>query len=66
MAYSGRGPSYRVVLLGESGVGKTSLFMRLKDNTFDENQAVSTGIDSCTKFVKVNNETVLVSNSSHM
>ena len=35
MAYSGRGPTYKVVLLGELGVGKTSLFKRLKDNAFD-------------------------------
>jgi len=61
MAYSGRGPFYKVILLGESGVGKTSLFRRLKDDTFDENQAVSTGIDSCTKVMKVNHEAVMVS-----
>jgi len=62
MAYSGRGPTYKVVLLGELGVGKTSLFKRLKDNTFDEYQTATTGIDSCTKVMKVDNEQVMVSN----
>lgn len=62
MAAPSRGPTYKVVLLGELGVGKTSLFRRLKDNTFDEYQTATTGIDSCTKIVKVDGETVMVSN----
>ena len=61
MAYSGRGPTYKVVLLGELGVGKTSLFKRLKDNTFDEYQTATTGIDSCTKVMKVDGEQIMVS-----
>lgn len=60
MAAPSRGPTYKVVLLGELGVGKTSLFRRLKDNTFDEYQTATTGIDSCTKVVKVDGETVMV------
>jgi len=66
MAYSGRGPTYKVVLLGELGVGKTSLFKRLKDNTFDEYQTATTGIDSCTKVMKVENEQVMVSDYTTM
>ena len=61
MAVPTRGPTYKVVLLGELGVGKTSLFRRLKDNTFDEYQTATTGIDSCTRVVKVDGETVMVS-----
>lgn len=61
MAAPSRGPTYKVVLLGELGVGKTSLFRRLKDNTFDEYQTATTGIDSCTKVVKAHGETVMVS-----
>ena len=60
MALPSRGPTYKVVLLGELGVGKTSLFRRLKDNTFDEYQTATTGIDSCTKVTKVDGETVMV------
>ena len=65
MAYSGRGPTYKVVLLGELGVGKTSLFKRLKDNTFDEYQTATTGIDSCTKVMKVDGEQIMVRGSLH-
>ena len=60
MAAPSRGPTYKVVLLGELGVGKTSLFRRLKDNTFDEYQTATTGIDSCTKVIKVEGETLMV------
>lgn len=56
-----RGPTYKVVLLGELGVGKTSLFRRVKDNTFDEYQTATTGIDSCTKVVKIDGQNVMVS-----
>lgn len=56
----GRGPTYKVVLLGELGVGKTSLFRRVKDNTFDEYQTATTGIDSCTKVVKIDGQNVMV------
>lgn len=66
MAASSRGPTYKVVLLGELGVGKTSLFRRLKDNTFDEYQTATTGIDSCTKVIKLDGETVMVSYGWHL
>ena len=46
-------PTYKVVLLGEPWVGKTSLLCRLEDNTFYE--------DSCTKVVEVDGETVQLS-----
>ena len=56
-----RGPTYKVVLLGELGVGKTSMFRRLKDNSFDECQTATIGIDSCSKTVKVDEQNVMVS-----
>jgi len=59
--YSGRAPSYKVVLLGESGVGKTSLLKRLDTNTFDEYQTATIGIEKCSKVLKVENEPVMVS-----
>ncbi len=55
-----RGPTYKVVLLGELGVGKTSMFRRLKDNSFDEYQTATTGIDSCSKVVKCDGQTIMV------
>lgn len=56
-----RGPTYKVVLLGELGVGKTSLFRRLKDNTFDELSTATAGIDSTTKVFKIDGENITVS-----
>ena len=55
-----RGPTYKVVLLGELGVGKTSLFRRVKDNSFDEYQTATTGIDSCSKTIKCGGQTIMV------
>lgn len=59
-----RGPTYKVVLLGELGVGKTSLFRRLKDNSFDEYRTSTTGIDSCSKVITCDGKTTMVSLSS--
>ena len=59
--YSGRAPSHKVVLLGESGVGKTSLLKRLDNNTFDEYQTATIGIEKCTTVMRVENEPVMVS-----
>lgn len=55
-----RGPTYKVVLLGELGVGKTSLFRRIKENIFDEFSTTTQGIDSCTKVFKVDGESITV------
>ena len=54
---------YKIVLLGELGVGKTSIFRRLKDDEFDETVTTTTGIDSCTRPVSVNGQTVTVRSS---
>ncbi len=61
MANATRGPTYKVVLLGELGVGKTSLFRRIKDNSFDEFSTATAGIDSCTKTMKIDGCTITVS-----
>ena len=55
-----RGPYYKVVLLGELGVGKSSVFRRLRDDTFDERQPATTGIDSCTAMFPVNSENIML------
>ena len=52
---------YKVALLGDHGVGKKSLLRRLKDNTFDEYDEYQQDIDSCTKVVKIDGETVMLS-----
>ena len=44
--------SYKVILIGDSFVGKTSLIMRFCQDTFDLNGVSTVGIDTKTKFVK--------------
>ncbi|PAA49853.1 hypothetical protein BOX15_Mlig003907g3 [Macrostomum lignano] len=39
-------PTFKLVLIGESGVGKTSLFMRVKENRFCSEAAL--GLEFCT------------------
>ncbi|XP_078608905.1 ras-related protein Rab-18-like [Branchiostoma floridae x Branchiostoma japonicum] len=51
-------PTFKLVLLGEVGVGKTSLFVRLKDDTFLEDTKASIGVDFCETLVKVGGEEV--------
>ena len=54
-------PTFKVVLLGEAGVGKSSIFIRIKDSMFSENpDTVTVGIESCTKLVTCGNCTVKV------
>ena len=45
---------FKVVLLGEVGVGKTALFYRIKDDVFNDSSCNTTvGIDSCSRLVSV-------------
>lgn len=61
---------YKVVLLGDYGVGKTSLFRRLRDGSFADGttpwttDATCAGLDKCTKtFRTVDGKSVMVSDS---
>lgn len=60
--YMNKGPLYKVVLLGEAGVGKTALFQRAKDNSFHaERTSRSTlGIDSCSKYIMLDDTQITV------
>ena len=49
----------KVVLVGNSGVGKTSIFIRFKDGKFDPD-TTDYGHDQFTKEFNVNNEEVKV------
>ncbi|KAH3763730.1 GTP-binding protein YPTC1 [Pelomyxa schiedti] len=48
---------YKVLLLGESGVGKTALACRAADDVFDPNFIATMGVDFKKMFVKVNGVT---------
>lgn len=53
-----RGPLFKVILLGEAGVGKTAIFHRSKDNIFEERRKTTVGIDSFSLYVKVGDQQV--------
>lgn len=52
---------FKVVLLGEAGVGKSSIFLRLKENVFGESLQPTVGIESCSKVVKIDDQSITVS-----
>ena len=56
-----KGPLFKVILLGEAGVGKTAIFQRAKDNSFHEHRKNTVGIDSFSMYVKVGDQQVTVS-----
>ena len=43
---------YRIILMGDSFVGKTSLIIRFCDDTFEDNGVATMGVDTKTKYVK--------------
>ncbi len=55
---------YKVILLGNVGVGKTSMFKRLRDGSY-EDEISSVGMDKHTKAFRMDNgKTVFVSDTS--
>ena len=46
---------YKILLIGESNVGKTSIILRFTDNTFDSTGISTLGVDVKCKFVSYNN-----------
>ena len=48
----------KILLVGNAGVGKTSMAFRATNDTFDTEVIATLGIDFKTKFVKVSNKTV--------
>jgi len=47
-----KGPEYKLLIVGDAGVGKSSLMMRFVDNTFSE-EPVTLGIDHKDKMVQI-------------
>ena len=63
MALSGAGDAeYKIVLLGDPGVGKTTWFMRVRQGEFvdTENPAVSMGVDHLEHKVMIDGREVKV------
>ena len=50
---SGRLPIYKTVLVGEGGVGKTSITLRYTENRFDDEMKMTIGVNFASKKVSV-------------
>lgn len=53
MAIATRPPIFKTVLIGEGGVGKTSITVRYTENRFDEDMKITIGVNLATKKVQV-------------
>ena len=50
----------KILTLGDTMVGKSSIVLRFSDNKFDENQFATIGIDFKTKYIKIGDSSVKV------
>ena len=50
--------TFKILLLGDSEVGKTSYILRFCDDKFQENSLTTIGLDTKTKFIKVNDKKI--------
>lgn len=57
-------PLYKIVLVGEMEVGKTSIFKRYEKNTFFELRTTTQGVDNCRKLEKVDGKSCKVTVST--
>ena len=50
--------SLKLLIIGESGVGKSSLLLRFTDDAFDPEQAATIGVDFKVKTISINQDKV--------
>ena len=50
---------YKIVLIGESNTGKTSLLLRFSENIFSENYLCTIGVDFKTRTLRVDNSNLV-------
>ena len=56
----------KLLIIGESGVGKSSLLLRFTDDAFDPEQAATIGVDFKVKTVNVNASKVTIHRTLHI
>jgi GTPase SAR1 family protein len=49
---------FKVIVLGDSGVGKTAVLNRFTDGTFRENDVSTIGVDFKIKFLDINGKRI--------
>ena len=49
---------FKLVMIGEAGVGKSSILLRFTDDRFDEDHLSTIGVDLRVKFVDVNKKKI--------
>lgn len=49
----------KLLIIGESGVGKSSLLLRFTDDAFDPEQAATIGVDFKVKTITINGDKVI-------
>lgn len=52
---------YKLILIGDYNVGKSSIFCRFKDNTFKEDTKLTIGTDNYAKTFDIESQNVTVS-----
>lgn len=52
---------FKLILLGDYNVGKSSIFRRFKDNTFKEDTKLTVGTDNYGKVIEVGGQNATVS-----
>ena len=50
--------SVKIILLGDSSVGKSSLMLRFTDNIYEENKVSTIGVEFKNKYIKINNQKI--------
>ena len=56
----------KLLIIGERGVGKSSLLLRFTDDAFDPEQAATIGVDFKVKTVNVNASKVMIHRTLHI
>ncbi|EQB61493.1 rab family gtpase [Vairimorpha apis BRL 01] len=51
---------FKIIILGESNVGKTSIIRKYKTDEFQDSIMSTIGIDTVTKMININNQSVLL------
>lgn len=52
--------SFKFILVGDTGVGKTSLIGRFVENIFDTNHEFTVGVEYATKNIVINGKTIKI------